>query len=92
MKDLFLNRDIPFTTNQIGGMFGFFFSKELPNNFKDVENSNDIHFKKFLNRCMANGIYFAPSKFEAGFISTKHTNKEINHTINVVKKILDEGM
>ena len=92
MKDLFLNRDIPFSTNQIGGMFGFFFSEELPNNFKDVENSNDIHFKKFLNRCMANGIYFAPSKFEAGFISTKHTNKEINHTINVVKKILDEGM
>ena len=92
MKDLFLNRDIPFTTNQIGGMFGFFFLRELPNNFKDVENSNDIHFKKFLNRCMANGIYFAPSKFEAGFISTKHTNKEINHTINVVKKILDEGM
>ena len=92
MKELFLNKDIPFSTNQIGGMFGFFFSKELPNNFKDVENSNDIHFKKFLNKCMANGIYFAPSKFEAGFISTKHTNKEINHTINVVKKILDEGM
>ena len=92
MKDLFHNKDIPFSTNQIGGMFGFFFSQKLPNNLRDVENSNDTQFKKFLNKCMTNGIYFAPSKFEAGFISTKHTNKEINHTISVVKKILDEGI
>ena len=92
MKDLFHNKGIPFSTNQIGGMFGFFFSQKLPNNLRDVENSNDTQFKKFLNKCMTNGIYFAPSKFEAGFISTKHTNKEINHTISVVKKILDEGI
>ena len=92
MKDIFHNKGIPFSTNQIGGMFGFFFSQKLPNNLRDVENSNDTQFKKFLNKCMTNGIYFAPSKFEAGFISTKHTNKEINHTISVVKKILDEGI
>ena len=92
MKEIFDRYDIPFSTNQIGGMFGFFFSEELPSNLVDVENTNDKQFKKFLNKCIDNGIYFAPSKFEAGFISTKHTNTEISNTIKVVEKILKEGI
>ena len=92
MKEIFDRYDIPFSTNQIGGMFGFFFSEELPKNLVDVENTNDKQFKKFLNKCIDNGIYFAPSKFEAGFISTKHTKTEINNTIKIVEKILKEGI
>ena len=92
MKEIFDNYDIPFSTNQIGGMFGFFFSEELPSNLVDVENTNDKQFKKFLNKCIDNGIYFAPSKFEAGFISTKHTKTEISNTIKIVEKILKEGI
>ena len=92
MKKLFENHDIPFSTNQIGGMFGFFFSEKLPSNLVDVENTNDKQFKKFLNKCIDNGIYFAPSKFEAGFISTKHTKTEISNTIKIVEKILKEGI
>ena len=92
MKEIFDSNDIPFSTNQIGGMFGFFFSKELPSNLVDVENTNDKQFKKFLNKCIDNGIYFAPSKFEAGFISTKHTKTEISNTIKIVEKILKEGI
>ena len=92
MKKIFDRYDIPFSTNQIGGMFGFFFSEELPSNLVDVENTNDKQFKKFLNKCIDNGIYFAPSKFEAGFISTKHTKTEISNTIKIVEKILKEGI
>ena len=92
MKEIFDRYDIPFSTNQIGGMFGFFFSEELPSNLVDVENTNDKQFKKFLNKCINNGIYFAPSKFEAGFISTKHTKTEISNTIKIVEKILKEGI
>ena len=92
MKEIFDRYDIPFSTNQIGGMFGFFFSEELPKNLVDVENTNDKQFKKFLNKCIDNGIYFAPSKFEAGFISTKHTKTEISNTIKIVEKILKEGI
>ena len=92
MKEIFDKYDIPFSTNQIGGMFGFFFSEELPSNLVDVENTNDKQFKKFLNKCIDNGIYFAPSKFEAGFISTKHTKTEISNTIKIVEKILKEGI
>ena len=92
MKEIFNRYDIPLSTNQIGGMFGFFFSEELPSNLVDVENTNDKQFKKFLNKCIDNGIYFAPSKFEAGFISTKHTKTEISNTIKIVEKILKEGI
>ena len=92
MKQLFLENDIPLSVNAKGGMFGFFFSKNLPKNLNDVVSTNDKHFNSFLNKCIGEGIYFAPSKFEAGFISTKHTKLEINHTINVIKKILQKGI
>ena len=92
MKSLFLEKNIHLSTNQIGGMFGFFFSEELPKNLSDVINTNDQEFKSFINECIKNGVYFAPSKFEAGFISTKHTNKEINNTISVIKEILNKGI
>tara|TARA_B100001079_G_C16404833_1_gene513131 strand:- start:1988 stop:3277 length:1290 start_codon:yes stop_codon:yes gene_type:complete len=92
MKKLFLENKIPFSIDQKGGMFGFFFSDDLPKNLNDVNKSNDKHFKNFLNECLNRGIYFAPSKFEAGFISTKHTKTEINNTISIVKEILNKGI
>ena len=92
MKNAFDANDIPFSVNQLGGMFGFFFSEKLPKNFKDVVKTNDKHFKNFLNQCIENGIYFAPSKFEAGFISTKHTKTEINNTIMITKNIISKGI
>ena len=92
MKGVFDSNDIPFSVNQLGGMFGFFFSEVLPKNFKDVVNTNDKHFKNFLNQCINNGIYFAPSKFEAGFISTKHTKTEISNTIAITKNIINKGI
>mgnify|MGYP001341434125 FL=1 len=92
MRGLFLEKNINLSTNQIGGMFGFFFSKELPNDLNDSISTNDKQFESFINQCIKNGIYFAPSKFEAGFISTKHTDKDINNTITIIKKILKEGI
>jgi glutamate-1-semialdehyde 2,1-aminomutase len=92
MKELFRKKDIPFSTNQIGGMFGFFFSEDLPKNLQDVTNTNNKQFKNFLNSCINQGIYFAPSKFEAGFISSMHTSTEINNTIRKVKQILNKGI
>ena len=92
MKELFSKEGIPLSVNQKGGMFGFFFSKDLPKNLNDVINTNDIQFKNFLNQCIYNGVYFAPSKFEAGFISTKHTKTEINNTIRIIKQILKKGI
>ena len=92
MKQLFLENDIPLSVDVKGGMFGFFFSKNLPKNLNDVVATNDKHFNIFLNKCIGEGVYFAPSKFEAGFISTKHTKVEISHTIRVIEKILKKGI
>ena len=91
MKEIMISSGIPFSTNQIGGMFGFFFSDELPKNINDVSKTNDGIFSSFINACIKNGIYFAPSKYEAGFISAKHGNKEIDKTLEVVNKIVKTG-
>ena len=82
-----INKEIPFSFNQIGGMFGFFFANEFPNNFDDVVASNDKYFESFFKDCLNQGIYFAPSKYEAGFISTKHTKKILDEVVNKVKVI-----
>ncbi len=92
MKDIMKSSGIPFSTNQIGGMFGFFFSEDLPNNIEDVAKSDDIAFTNFLNACIGNGIYFAPSKYEAGFISAMHKDIEIEKTLGIVRKIIDKGI
>jgi glutamate-1-semialdehyde 2,1-aminomutase len=57
-----------------------------------VAKSDDKMFSSFLNSCINNGIYFAPSKYEAGFISAMHKNLEIEKTLSIVKKIIDKGI
>ena len=92
ISDMMQSSGIPFSTNQIGGMFGFFFSEKLPTNIEEVAKSDDEMFSSFLNSCINNGIYFAPSKYEAGFISAMHKNLEIEKTLGIVKKIIDKGI
>ena len=91
MKEIMTSSGIPFSTNQIGGMFGFFFAEKLPNNIDDVSKTNDEMFSSFINACIGNGIYFAPSKSEAGFISATHGNAEIDKTLEVINKIVKTG-
>ena len=92
MKSIMAESGIPFSVNKIGGMFGFFFLEDLPQNINDVSKSDDVLFSNFLNSCIRNGIYFAPSKYEAGFISAMHQDNEINKTLETVKKIIKKGI
>ena len=92
MKSIMAESGIPFSVNKIGGMFGFFFLEELPQNINDVSKSDDVLFSNFLNSCIRNGIYFAPSKYEAGFISAMHQDNEINKTLEIVKKVVKKGI
>jgi glutamate-1-semialdehyde 2,1-aminomutase len=91
IKKVMDDYQVPFSTNQIGGMFGFFFSTNLPQNINDVSETCDKTFSTFLNACIKNGIYFAPSKYEAGFISTQHAEDEIDKTIKIVANIASSG-
>lgn len=74
--------NIPLTANHVGGMFGLFFSEEKNiHNYKQVMNCNLDRFKLFFHEMLLQGIYFAPSAFEAGFVSAAHGKDEIKATI-----------
>ena len=90
IKEMFDAKGIPFSHSSIGGMFGFFFSEELPKNFDEVVKTNDELFVKFFNTALKNGIYFAPSKYEAGFISTTHNSSILEQTIEKVHLTIKE--
>jgi glutamate-1-semialdehyde 2,1-aminomutase len=82
---------IPFTTNQVGAMFGLIFSQEdKVTNFSQVMASNAERFNQFFHGMLKQGIYLAPSAFEAGFVSAAHTDKEINKTIEAAKAVFHE--
>jgi glutamate-1-semialdehyde 2,1-aminomutase len=83
--------NIPFTTNHVGGMFGFFFSNDSKiDSFEKVMNCNQELFNKFFHGMLEEGIYFAPSSFEAGFVSSSHSNENIESTIDAAKKVLSK--
>jgi len=74
--------------NYAGGMFGFFFTnKKEINNFNDVKECDAKMFENFFKMMLEKGVYFAPSMFEAGFISTKHTDHEIKYTIEKANEV-----
>ena len=90
IKKLMNEKGIPFSTSSIGGMFGFFLSENLPRNFEDVLETDDEMFKKFFNAALNQGIYFAPSRFEAGFISSTHDQDIIDQTKYKIEKAIKE--
>ena len=92
MADIMKANNINFVKNQMGGMFGFFFSKNMPRNFDDVVSTNDNIFNNFLNACIGQGIYFAPSKYETGFMSTEHDEEILKSVLDKIKKIIEEGL
>ena len=89
-KTKMFEKGIPFSTASIGGMFGFFFSENLPINFEDVVSTDDEMFKKFFNAALNHGVYFAPSKFEAGFISSTHDQIILDQAMEKIELAIKE--
>jgi len=79
--------NIPLTTNQVGGMFGIFFSDKPVCNFEQVTQCNVERFKEFFHAMLEKGVYLAPSAYEAGFVSAAHSSKDIEETINIASEI-----
>lgn len=78
---------VPFSTNQVGGMFGFFFTAQNPvTRFSEVMNSNTAQFNVFFQEMLKGGINLAPSPFESGFVSAAHTTKDLEFTLEVAKR------
>ena len=76
-------RDIQMTSNCVGGMFGMFFSnEEKVTNFSQASSCNIELFKKFFQEMIKQGVYLAPSAYEAGFLSNAHTDEDLDKTIS----------
>ena len=86
LKERAKEAGIPFSTNQVGAMFGLFFSNDLNvSRFEQVMQCDQERFKKFFHLMLEQGVYLAPSAFEAGFVSAAHTEKDINNTLAAAK-------
>lgn len=74
--------------SHVGGLFGFLFTKETEvYNYEQVKSADQSLFKAFFHRMLAEGIYFSPSTFESGFISSAHGKQEIDFTLAAVEKV-----
>ncbi len=81
---------IPLVANQVGGMFGVFFSEvDSVTNFDAVMNCNLERFRRFFHGLLDQGVYFAPSAFEAGFVSAAHTREIIDATLDAAEKVFE---
>jgi len=72
---------VPFCADALGGMFGFYFSASLPAKLADVSASDIEAFKRFFHLMLDAGVYFAPSAYEAGFVSAAHDETVIAATL-----------
>ena len=82
---------IPLATNRAGGMFGFFFSAERSiTRYSQVVACDLDRFNKFFHGMLAEGIYLAPSAFEAGFVSAAHEPADIDETLAAAERVLQK--
>jgi glutamate-1-semialdehyde 2,1-aminomutase len=77
--------NVEFSAQSVGGMFGFYFSAHPPESFGEVMVSDRDKFNKFFHLMLDQGIYFGPSAFEAGFVSSAHSMDDINQTIKAAE-------
>jgi glutamate-1-semialdehyde 2,1-aminomutase len=80
--------NIPFTTTGVGAMFGLFFTTaENITTYDDVKKCDIERFKQFFHGMLAEGVYLAPSAYEAGFISSAHGENEITQTLRAAERV-----
>ena len=77
---------VPFAVDSIGGMFGFYFTSAVPTSFAEVTQSNIEAFKLFFHAMLDEGVYLAPSAYEAGFTSIAHDNAVVEQIIQAAAK------
>ena len=78
---------VPFSAQAVGGMFGIHFSAQAPSCFEDVMHCDSEAFRRFFHGMLAAGHSFAPSPFEAGFVSAAHTATDIDSTLAAAERV-----
>ncbi len=82
---------IPTRFTRVGSMFSMFFTDQEIVDFESVKTSDTEFFKRYFNAMLEEGIYIAPSQFEAGFMSALHTDGDIQKTIEANRKALQQA-
>ncbi len=78
---------VPFCAQSVGGMFGLYFSNNLPTSYQEVMSCDKLSFNRFFHAMLEHGVYLAPSAYEAGFVSAAHTVADIEATIAAADKV-----
>ncbi|WP_147693158.1 glutamate-1-semialdehyde 2,1-aminomutase [Vogesella mureinivorans] len=79
---------VPMTTDSVGGMFGFYFSDRVPTSYAEATQCDIPRFKAFFHAMLEEGVYLAPSAYEAGFTSIAHTDALIDDTVAAAGRAL----
>ncbi|WP_409500578.1 glutamate-1-semialdehyde 2,1-aminomutase [Mannheimia glucosida] len=86
-KALADKHNVPLTVQYVGGMFGLFFTEQKAvNNFQEVMKCDAAKFNRFFHLMLEQGVYLAPSAFEAGFMSLAHSDEDIARTLEATDK------
>jgi len=83
---------IPFSARAIGGLFGFFFHAGPVRNFGDATKADARRFRAFFHAMLDQGIYLAPSPYEAGFVTLAHGQAEIDETLEAAKRAFRKAL
>ncbi len=88
IRNFICENDLPVQVNTLGSMFTLFFSKNAVTDYASAKKSDVQKFARYFNHCLKAGLYLAPSQFEANFISTVHTEPQLETALKVVKKAM----
>jgi len=78
---------VNFSADYVGGMFGLYFRSEIPSTLAEVSDSDVEAFKRFFHGMLERGVHFAPSAFEAGFVSAAHDEGIIRETLDIAETV-----
>ena len=81
---------IDFCGDAVGGMFGMYFSKEVPGSYSEMMAGDKERFNRFFHGMLDEGVYFAPAMFEAGFVSIQHDDAAIDETIEAARRVFKQ--
>ncbi len=82
---------VSFSAQAVGGMFGLYFRETPPSSYAEVMECDKAAFNKFFHFMLGEGVYFAPSAFEAGFVSGAHGDQEIDQTLQAAERYFSKA-
>ena len=90
LEDAARQAGVPLTTNQVGGMFGLFFTDQRVETYAQATSCDVPAFNRFFHAMLERGVFLAPSAYEAGFVSSAHTSEVVEQTLEAARQALRE--